>query len=203
MFSGNWQFFGFKNTFVQRLLRELVANVGGTAEQSFLPSSVSSECKSSSPDPDLLTYLVKSHVQGKRMRNDKVVANKRLNRTHVNQHQQNNCTKNASSSNSKQRDQPNCGSGGSSTFAAANEASGYSYSPGLLGPENSATIVMNHKCLPIAERSKLYSLDVSSELKLGSSLSHEERGVTTPINHFEPVSFSGYLTYVIIFFVIT
>ncbi|KAJ0037653.1 hypothetical protein Pint_23475 [Pistacia integerrima] len=34
------QFFGFKNSFVQRLLRELVANVNGTAERNLLSSSL-------------------------------------------------------------------------------------------------------------------------------------------------------------------
>ncbi|KAL2546613.1 DNA binding [Forsythia ovata] len=33
------EFFGFKNAFVQRLLRELVANAGGSAEQSSSPSN--------------------------------------------------------------------------------------------------------------------------------------------------------------------
>lgn len=190
------QFFGFKNTFVQRLLRELVANVGGTAEQSMLPSNFSGgacealyqlQCKSSSPDPDLLTYLVKSHVKGKRSRNDKVISSKRLNGTHFKQHQQEECIKNVSSSTSKQRDQSNCRSSDLSTFAAANEISGVCYSPGLLGSENSAAIIENEKCLPIPERGiELDSSDISDHLKVGGALSQEKRKLTSSMNHFGP-----------------
>ncbi|KAI3467220.1 hypothetical protein Pfo_023883 [Paulownia fortunei] len=188
------EFFGFKNTFVQRLLRELVANVGGTAEQSLLPSNFSSgacetvdqlQCKPSSPDPDLLTYLVKSHVKGKRSRNNKVVNSKRLNGTHFIPHQQEKRIKNASSSNSKQRDQSNRGSGDRSTFVAANEVSGFCYSPGVLGPENSAAVIENEKYLPIADRGvQLDSLDISDHLKVGGALSQEERELSSSMNHF-------------------
>ncbi|KAL9149122.1 hypothetical protein ABFS82_12G090300 [Erythranthe guttata] len=164
--------FGFKNTFVQRLLRELVASVGDTAEQSFVPSNFSNECQPSSLGPDLPTNLVKPHIEGKRKMIDKVVTSKRLSRTPVNQHQQEKCTNNGSSSNSKQRDQPNPGSGGPSTFAGADEVSSFCHSSGVMEPENLATIVENEKCLTIAERGKLDSLD---HLKVGGSLSHEEK----------------------------
>ncbi|KAG8366476.1 hypothetical protein BUALT_Bualt17G0083900 [Buddleja alternifolia] len=169
------EFFGFKNTFVQRLLRELVANVGGTAEQSLLPSNSSracetidqSQCKESNPDPNMLPYLAKSHVTGKRSRNQKVVNTKRLNGTHFKQQQQEKCSQNASTSNSKQRDQSNCGRGDPSTSASANEVPGFCCSPGVLGPENLAARVENEKCLPIAERGvQLDSLDTSNHLKV-------------------------------------
>ncbi|XP_057461222.1 uncharacterized protein LOC130751632 [Actinidia eriantha] len=71
------EFFGFKNPFVQRLLRELVANVGGTAEHSFLPSSFgngdsgpkhNSQCKESYSTPDLLPQ-----IKGKRRRKGKTI----------------------------------------------------------------------------------------------------------------------------------
>ncbi|GFZ10938.1 DNA binding protein [Actinidia rufa] len=71
------EFFGFKNPFVQRLLRELVANVGGTTEHSFLPSRFgngdsgakhNSQCKESSSTPDLLPQ-----IKGKRRRKGKTV----------------------------------------------------------------------------------------------------------------------------------
>lgn len=69
------QFFGFKNPFVQRLLRELVANVNGTAERNLLSSSfcngasrmehdnMSSNIRSS---PDLLPYLARPQIRKKR-----------------------------------------------------------------------------------------------------------------------------------------
>ncbi|KAL7132664.1 hypothetical protein ABFS83_12G090100 [Erythranthe nasuta] len=162
--------FGFKNTLVQRLLRELVASVGDTAEQSFVPSNFSNECKPSSPGPDLPTCLVKPHVKGKRKMTDKVLTSKRLSKTPVNQHQQEKCTNNGSSSNSKQRDQPNRGSGGPSPFAGADEVSGFCHSSGVLELENLATVVENEKCLTMAERGKLDYLD---HLEVGGSLSHE------------------------------
>ncbi|XP_038705729.1 uncharacterized protein LOC120001458 isoform X2 [Tripterygium wilfordii] len=71
------EFFGFKNPLVQRLLRELVANVSGTTEQS-LPSS--SFCNVTSTDehdnrcldactyPNLLPYSAIPRVTGKRSR---------------------------------------------------------------------------------------------------------------------------------------
>ncbi|PSR88377.1 Histone-lysine N-methyltransferase [Actinidia chinensis var. chinensis] len=71
------EFFGFKNPFVQRLLRELVANVSRTAEHSFLPSRFgngdsgakhNSQCKESSSTPDLLPQ-----IKGKRRRKGKTM----------------------------------------------------------------------------------------------------------------------------------
>ncbi|MCD7445931.1 hypothetical protein HAX54_024632 [Datura stramonium] len=72
------EFFGFKNTFVQRLLRELVANISGTAEQNFLlPISLrnktseavnQTEHTGSKTDPNLLTHREKPESSGKRNR---------------------------------------------------------------------------------------------------------------------------------------
>lgn len=129
----NLQFFGFRNTFVQRLLRELVANVGGTTEQSSLPSNFSGEacetiyqCKPSNPYPNLPTNLVKSSpAKGKRSRNDRVVSSKRLNGNHVKQHAQEENAKTVTSSTSKKRDLPNGRSSDLPTFAAANEVSSH------------------------------------------------------------------------------
>ncbi|GAV78765.1 LOW QUALITY PROTEIN: hypothetical protein CFOL_v3_22230, partial [Cephalotus follicularis] len=69
-------FFGFKNPFVQRLLRELAANINGTAEQSLVASSI---CNGDSrtndnryPDmctyPDLLPFLARPQITKKRSR---------------------------------------------------------------------------------------------------------------------------------------
>ncbi|GFP95321.1 hypothetical protein PHJA_001676400 [Phtheirospermum japonicum] len=173
------EFFGFKNTFVQRLLRELVSNVGGTAEQSSSQSNLSSEVcetvnqsqsKPSSPDPNLLTYLVKSHVKGKRSKVEKAVNNKGLDGTNFEQCQQEKCIENASSSNSKKRNQLSCGHD-PSTPAGTNEAS---------------ESIENEKCPPIAERDmQMDTVGISDHLRVRDSLSDEERELTSSTNHFE------------------
>lgn len=74
------QFFGFRNPFVQRLLRELVANVNGTAEQTLLSASFCNRASGAENDtrlpdsctyPDLLPYLEKLQTTGKRSRKQK------------------------------------------------------------------------------------------------------------------------------------
>lgn len=80
--SLNLQLFGFKNAFVQRLLRELVANVGGgDVEQNLLPSSVCNKTSKKgdpipendlSTCPDLLSDLKKPGVTRKRSRKEKL-----------------------------------------------------------------------------------------------------------------------------------
>ncbi|RVX02616.1 hypothetical protein CK203_016550 [Vitis vinifera] len=74
------QFFGFRNPFVQRLLRELVANVNGTAEQTLLSASFCNRASGAENDtrlpdsctyPDLLPYLEKPQTTGKRSRKQK------------------------------------------------------------------------------------------------------------------------------------
>ncbi|KAL6983308.1 hypothetical protein U1Q18_016697 [Sarracenia purpurea var. burkii] len=76
------QFFGFKNPFVQRLLRELVANVGGIAERSLLSSTSlngdletehHSQCKESGNNPDLLSCFARPQIKGKRNRKEKTL----------------------------------------------------------------------------------------------------------------------------------
>ncbi|KAL7123652.1 hypothetical protein ACP275_01G119200 [Erythranthe tilingii] len=79
------ELFGLKNRFVQRLLRELVVNVGGgNAEQ---VSNLSNECTPSS---------VSSHAKEKRKRKDKLATSTQLSKTRVNQQEK--CTNNGSSS---------------------------------------------------------------------------------------------------------
>ncbi|KAM0937527.1 putative transforming growth factor beta regulator 1 [Dioscorea sansibarensis] len=69
------QLFGFRNPFVQRLLRELVANVGGVAERSSSSSDMCNgamqlehemQVQDSHVYPDLLPYLGKRQSTGKR-----------------------------------------------------------------------------------------------------------------------------------------
>jgi len=80
------QFFGFKNQSIQRLLRELVANVNGIAERSLVSPNICEGVARTDHDdcrpnvgtyPDLLSYLGKPHVTGKRSRCE--LKNKKLN----------------------------------------------------------------------------------------------------------------------------
>ncbi|XP_043716398.1 uncharacterized protein LOC122664583 [Telopea speciosissima] len=73
------ELFGFRNPFVQRLLRELVANINGTAEQSLLSPSFfngASALEKETRFPDScqcpLSYLEKPHITGKRSRKHKM-----------------------------------------------------------------------------------------------------------------------------------
>ncbi|KAL7163734.1 hypothetical protein ACSBR2_039788 [Camellia fascicularis] len=71
------EFFGFKNPFVQRLLRELVANVGGTAEQSFSSprfGNGDSGTKNHTQCKESCTYLARTpQIKGKRSRKQKTI----------------------------------------------------------------------------------------------------------------------------------
>ncbi|XP_020533646.1 uncharacterized protein LOC105630963 isoform X2 [Jatropha curcas] len=81
------EFFGFRNPFVQRLLRELVANVNGVAEHSLLPSGTcngasnmehNNQCQDSHTCSDLLPYLSRPQVTGKRSKRFKIIDPKSL-----------------------------------------------------------------------------------------------------------------------------
>lgn len=81
------QFFGFKNPFVQRLLRELVANINGVAEQSLLSSSFSNgasgtehinRCPEACTHTDILPYLTRPQVTGKRSKRREIMNPKSL-----------------------------------------------------------------------------------------------------------------------------
>ncbi|PHU02223.1 hypothetical protein BC332_27474 [Capsicum chinense] len=71
------EFFGFKNTFVQRLLRELVANISGPPEQNLLSSislrneiseAVNQTEHTGKTDPNVLTHMEKPQSAGRRNR---------------------------------------------------------------------------------------------------------------------------------------
>ena len=75
------QFFGFKNPFVQRLLRELVTNINGIAEQGPLPPSFSNEssrtelnnrCTDARTSPNLPPFLARSQVKEKRSKRQEI-----------------------------------------------------------------------------------------------------------------------------------
>lgn len=79
------QFFGFKNQLVQRLLRELVANVNGAAERSLLSSNFCNGASKTDHDirypdvctvPDLLPFLAKPQNTGKRSRKREIISTK-------------------------------------------------------------------------------------------------------------------------------
>lgn len=84
------QFFGFKNSFVQRLLRELVADINGAAERNLLSSSFCHGASSSKHDnqnsdacayPDLQPYLQRTPVTKKRSRKNEVTNRKSIGRS--------------------------------------------------------------------------------------------------------------------------
>ncbi|XP_059655666.1 uncharacterized protein LOC132302749 [Cornus florida] len=125
------EFFGFRNPFVQRLLRELVANVDGTAEQSLLPSSFHNgasgtnhhtQCTNSS-NSDLLPYLGKTSIIGKRSRKEKTT-NLNLVNGAVHKRLRPQVTHSAEVSNSRQETLGNHNSGNSTTSSASDEEHG-------------------------------------------------------------------------------
>ncbi|XWS34214.1 hypothetical protein CRYUN_Cryun21dG0021100 [Craigia yunnanensis] len=82
------EFFGFKNPFVQRLLRELVANVNGTAERSLLSSSFYNDASRMVHDnrssnictaSDLLPYLARPQIRKKRSTRCEIMQSKLVN----------------------------------------------------------------------------------------------------------------------------
>ncbi|KAJ9174145.1 hypothetical protein P3X46_017205 [Hevea brasiliensis] len=81
------EFFGFRNPFVQRLLRELVANVNGIAERSLLSSSFCNGASSMDDNnqyqdaltcSDVLPHLARPQVIGKRNKKREIVNPKSL-----------------------------------------------------------------------------------------------------------------------------
>ncbi|KAF1862814.1 hypothetical protein Lal_00040082 [Lupinus albus] len=73
------EFFGFKNPFIQRLLRELVADRNGISERSLVSSNFGDGMSIAEHDncaidlgthPDLLLCLERSHITGKRSRHE-------------------------------------------------------------------------------------------------------------------------------------
>ncbi|PQQ04543.1 uncharacterized protein Pyn_31565 [Prunus yedoensis var. nudiflora] len=80
------EFFGFKNPFVQRLLRELAANVNGTAERSLVPSSFcngASRTDVNNRSPAACPYLAKPRITGKRSRRREIVNSKSFSWTSI------------------------------------------------------------------------------------------------------------------------
>ncbi|KAL9420573.1 hypothetical protein AB3S75_038191 [Citrus x aurantiifolia] len=84
------EFFGFKNSFVQRLLRELVADINGAAERNLLSSSFCNGASSSKhdnqnsgacADPEFQPYLQRAPVTKKRSRKNEVTNRKPVGRS--------------------------------------------------------------------------------------------------------------------------
>ncbi|XP_050129574.1 uncharacterized protein LOC126606259 isoform X1 [Malus sylvestris] len=73
------EFFGFKNPFVQRLLREMAANVNGTAERSLLPLSFCNRASGTDVDnhsPEPCSFMASPRITGKRSRRRELVNSK-------------------------------------------------------------------------------------------------------------------------------
>ncbi|XP_061995172.1 uncharacterized protein LOC133713061 isoform X3 [Rosa rugosa] len=81
------EFFGFKNPFVQRLLRELATDVNGAAEQSLLPSSSCNGASRTDVDnrsPEAYSDLGRPQITGKRSRKRESGNAKSSSRTGIN-----------------------------------------------------------------------------------------------------------------------
>ncbi|XP_022878359.1 uncharacterized protein LOC111396224 isoform X9 [Olea europaea var. sylvestris] len=191
------EFFGFKNAFVQRLLRELVANDGGTAGQSSSTSISLTEASDTVHEiqyteprkhPDLLPNSEKPQVTGKRSRKGKNINVKPLTEANFEQHQPQNCIQNAEASNSRQRDQRNHDGDNLLTIAASNKVCGISKSPEITTGPNSEVVVENEKYLFSAERElRSHSMDISDHFKLGDLLPQETELINSE-NHLSKMA---------------
>lgn len=191
------QFFGFKNAFVQRLLRELVANDGGTAGQSSSTSNSLTEASATVHEiqyteprkhPDLLPNSEKPRVTGKRSRKGKNINVKPLIEANFEQRQPQNCIQNAEASNSRQRDQRNHDGDNPLTIAASNKVCGISNSPEITTGPNSKVVVENEKYLFSAERElQSHSMDISDDFKLGDLLPQETELINSE-NHLSKMA---------------
>ncbi|GLT36955.1 hypothetical protein SLA2020_113000 [Shorea laevis] len=99
------EFFGFKNPFVQRLFRELVTNVNGTAEVNLLSSSFcngasalehGSLFEKSSTYPDLLSQLFRLKVKKKRSARHESIKRQSVNEASPKRPRPDNCNDEAS-----------------------------------------------------------------------------------------------------------
>ncbi|CAI9756151.1 unnamed protein product [Fraxinus pennsylvanica] len=191
------EFFGFKNAFVQRLLRELVANDGGTAGQSSSTSNSRIEasdtvheiqCTEPRKHPDLLPNSEKPRVTGKGSSKGKNIKVKPLIEANFEQHQPQNCMQNAEASNTRQRDQRNHDNDNPLTFAASNKVCGISNSSEVTTGPNSESVVENEKCLFSAERGlQSHSTDISDHFKLGDLLPQETELINSE-NHLSKMA---------------
>ncbi|OMO93525.1 hypothetical protein CCACVL1_06455 [Corchorus capsularis] len=123
------EFFGFKNPLVQRLLRELVANVNGTAEQSLLSLSYCDEASRMEQDnrspsicspPDVLPHLARPQVRKKR--STRCDQNKSVNGTGLKRLRSKDLTYDAEASNLAQGNQGKPKHGFPMTHIASREA---------------------------------------------------------------------------------
>ncbi|KAK2975934.1 hypothetical protein RJ640_008034 [Escallonia rubra] len=154
------EFFGFKNPFVQRLLRELVANVSGTAELSLLSSDLCNgasgtkqhtqsmeSCREFCTDADLLPQLGKPHFMGKRTRTNRITEMKSKSEASIKKLRSRDWKENADSSNRRKRSQKSHKSRKSST-SSSNEKHDSCNSSGVLpASPNFETLIEEEKKL--------------------------------------------------------
>ncbi|KAK3039815.1 hypothetical protein RJ639_027128 [Escallonia herrerae] len=174
------EFFGFKNPFVQRLLRELVANVSGTAESSLLSSDLCNEasgtkqhtqsmesCREFSTDADLLPQLGKPHFTGKRTRTNRITEMKSKSEASIKKLRSRDWKENADSSNRRKRSQMGQNSRNSLTSSFSNEKHDSRNSSGFLpATPNLETLIEEEKKLFSAKDGPpAISFDFSEHLK--------------------------------------
>ncbi|KAM7468461.1 hypothetical protein LguiB_016023 [Lonicera macranthoides] len=178
-------FFGFKNPYVQRLLRELVANVNGTAESSLLSTRIcdgvsgtkhNTECVESCTSPDLPPCLPKPVVAVK-SRKHKISNVKSVSEATVKRLRPQNQKQKSDASSSIQRIQRDHNDGSFSTSSASEEG----YNPVLSAPVKLVTAVEEKNNSSMAEAGFCLDSSGSSEhLREEGLLPHEERKLVGP-----------------------
>lgn len=184
VFACDTQFFGFKNPYVQRLLRELVANVNGTAEPSLLSTRIrdgvsgtkhNTECVESCTS-DLLPCLRKPVVAVK-SRKHKISKVKLVSEANVRRLRPQNQKQKSDASSSIQRIQRDHNGGSFSTSSASEEG----YNPVLSASVKLVTAVKEKNNSSMAEDGFCLDSSGSSEhLREEGLLPHEERKLVCP-----------------------
>lgn len=149
------QFFGFRNSFVQRLLRELVADVNGTAKQSLPSSSFCNGASGKEHDtessdrciyPDLQQYLARSRVTAKRSRKHKIMNEKSIIGVHLKKSRSEDLTCNGEDLHVRQGNQRDDTDMNFKTFSKTKEKNGIRNHPGDSSvSENLQTVAVEEK----------------------------------------------------------
>ncbi|KAK3027272.1 hypothetical protein RJ639_041218, partial [Escallonia herrerae] len=174
------EFFGFKNPFVQRLLRELVANVSGTAESSLLSSDLCNgasgtkqhtqsmeSCREFCTDADLLPQLGKPHFTGNRTRTNRITEMKSKSEASIKKLRSRDWKENADSSNPRKRSQKSHNSRNSSISSFSNEKHDSRNSSAVLpaSPNLETLIEEEKKLFSAKDGPPAISFDYSEHLK--------------------------------------
>ncbi|KAK9276843.1 hypothetical protein L1049_006380 [Liquidambar formosana] len=189
------EFFGFRNPFVQRLLRELVANVNGIAERSLLSSIFCNEASGTEHDtqcsdpctyPDLLADLARPQITKKRSRKHKIINKKSsIGRSSPKKLRHQDLTGNAESSNSRQENQWNHMDRNFMTSSVLKEENNVPNHPGAL------PLLMNLETVVLGKNSPFRAQD---HLREEALLSQEESKLVSSENFITEAVANGLST---------